>query len=119
YFVAYDSLSGTEPDQGRRAATSSETPGSERTGRERSAVITARRPWLTMAGSWSRSLPLLLRRRMATTGRSSTFQERTGPIAKPLRTSRVVNVGRVYRRTCPTASSCADHSLGSHGTATT
>ncbi|GAA4359014.1 glycosyltransferase family 2 protein [Angustibacter luteus] len=33
YFVAYDSLAATTPDQGRRAATSSETPGSERTGR--------------------------------------------------------------------------------------
>jgi dolichol-phosphate mannosyltransferase len=37
YFVAYDSLEGPAaprgPDQGRRAATSSDTPGSERTGR--------------------------------------------------------------------------------------
>jgi dolichol-phosphate mannosyltransferase len=48
---------------GRRALTSSDTPGRRRTGRYRSAVTTAVRPAFTTAGSSLRSLPVDARRR--------------------------------------------------------
>ena len=54
--------------------------------------MTARSPRLTRGCRSSRSLPLLERRRRATTGRSRTFHERTSSSSNPSRRSRSMSV---------------------------
>src|SRR5579875_2845752 len=80
-------------------------------------MITAVSAMLTGHGSSLRSLPARERRCHATTGRSSTFQLHIRSMTRPALPTTAARLSRLYRRTWPQASSCADHRAMSHGTA--
>src|SRR5579862_4865598 len=69
--------------QGRRARRNRLTPGSDLTGRYRSAVTIALRLALRRGLTLPRSLPLENLRRRLATGRSSTFQLHISSITRP------------------------------------